>query len=246
MMSAASSKDLPHFVADRSGQAAGNPAGKAGPGAGAGAGAGAAVGAAVGAGAAPRALRMERVEAVLGTLFGAIFLALSAIVAIETVSRKVFNFSLQGADELGGYALAVGSTLAFSLALIGRAHIRVDVFHDFFPKRMQAWLNALAALSLSAFGLFIGWNAIQVLLDTMSYGSTAPTPWATPLIYPQAVWFVALGAFAAISSAYGVRAIRMLLRGDQQGLLKEFSPKSVKEEVREELDDLAKRQQEAS
>ena len=230
MMSAASSKDLPHFVADRSGQAAGNPAGKAG----------------AGAAAAPLAPRMGRVEAVLGTLFGAIFLALSAIVAIETVSRKVFNFSLQGADELGGYALAVGSTLAFSIALIGRAHIRVDVFHDFFPKRMQAWLNAFSIISLAAFGLFIGWNAIQVLLDTMSYGSTAPTPWATPLIYPQAVWFLALGAFAAISSVYGVRAIRMLLRGDQQGLLEEFSPKSVKEEVREELDDLAKRQQEAA
>jgi hypothetical protein len=38
--------------------------------------------------------------------------------------------SLQGADELGGYALAVGSTIAFSLALMGRNHIRVDVFHE--------------------------------------------------------------------------------------------------------------------
>lgn len=188
--------------------------------------------------------RMERVETVLGVLFGAIFLGLSVIVSIETVSRKVFNFSLQGADELGGYALAVGSTLAFSIALIGRAHIRVDVFQDFFPKRMQAWLNSLSVLSLAAFGLFIGWNAIQVLIDTLAYGSTAPTPWATPLIYPQSAWFVALGVFAAISTVYGVRAIRLLLCRDDAALLSEFSPKSVKEEVKEELDDLAKRQQE--
>lgn len=228
MMSAAPSKDLPRFAADRSGPAARPGHGK------------------TVTAAPPQGRRLACVETVLGTLFGLIFLALSVVVVVETVSRKVFNFSLQGADELGGYALAVGSTLAFSLALIGRAHIRVDVFHDFFPRRMQAWLNALSVLSLSAFGLFIGWNAIQVLIDTLTFGSTAPTPWATPLIYPQLVWFVALGAFAAISTVYGVRAIRLLLRGDEAGLLREFSPKSVKEEVKEELDDLAKRQQEAS
>ncbi|MGB6008330.1 TRAP transporter small permease subunit [Castellaniella sp.] len=227
MMSAAPSKNLPQFVAtDRNAHAQGPAAGAAPP--------------------QPRALRMERVEAALGTLFGIIFLALSVIVTIETISRKVFNFSLQGADELGGYALAVGSTLAFSLALIGRTHIRVDVFHDFFPKRMQSWLNALSILSLSAFGLFIGWTAIQVLIDTTTYGSTAPTPWATPLIYPQTAWLISLGAFAAISTVYGLRALRMLLCGDEARLLREFSPKSVKEEVKEELDDLAKRQQEAS
>ncbi|WP_237173304.1 TRAP transporter small permease subunit [Paracandidimonas lactea] len=223
-MSAAPSKNLPRFAAaNTEGAAVGHASSETGPKA--------------------RARGMQRVEAVLGVLFGVIFLALSAIVSVETICRKVFNFSLQGADELGGYALAVGSTLAFSIALIGRAHIRVDVFHERFPKRMQAWLNALSVISLSAFGLFIGWNAVQVLIDTLSYGSTAPTPWATPLIYPQSVWFIALGIFAAISTVYGLRAIGLLLRRDESSLLREFSPKSVKEEVKEELDDLAKRQQ---
>ena len=64
----------------------------------------------------------DRIESLLATVFGGIFLLLSAVVAVETVSRKVFNVSLQGADELGGYALAVGSTIAFSLALMGRNH----------------------------------------------------------------------------------------------------------------------------
>lgn len=185
----------------------------------------------------------EYVETILGTLFGAIFLALSVVVSIETISRKVFNFSLQGADELGGYALAVGSTIAFTMALMGRAHIRVDVFHDRFPLRIQAWLNALSIISLASFGLFIGWTAIQVLIDTMSYGSTAPTPWATPLIYPQLAWFAGLAIFAVVSSTYAARAIVLLLKKDEDLLLHEFSPKSAKEEVKEELEDLVKRQQ---
>mgnify|MGYP006194141717 CR=1 FL=1 len=60
----------------------------------------------------------DTLERWLGTLFGLIFVALSLVVAVETALRKLFNISLQGADELGGYALAVGATIAFSLALI--------------------------------------------------------------------------------------------------------------------------------
>ena len=92
----------------------------------------------------------DRIETLLATVFGGIFLLLSAVVVVETVSRKVFNVSLQGADELGGYALAVGSTIAFSLALMGRNHIRVDVFHEKFPRGLQAALNWLSIVSLAA------------------------------------------------------------------------------------------------
>ena len=79
----------------------------------------------------------DHIETVLATVFGGIFVLLACVVAVETISRKVFNVSLQGADELGGYALAVGSTIAFSLALMGRNHIRVDVFHERFPRAID-------------------------------------------------------------------------------------------------------------
>ena len=79
----------------------------------------------------------DSIERWLGTLFGLIFVALALVVTVETVVRKVFNVSLQGADELGGYSLAFGATVAFSLALMGRSHIRVDVFHDRLPARLQ-------------------------------------------------------------------------------------------------------------
>ena len=72
---------------------------------------------------------MERVVGILSAVFGWMFLALSVLVAAETLSRKLFNFSFQGADELGGYALAVGSSLAFTVALVERAHIRIDLLH---------------------------------------------------------------------------------------------------------------------
>jgi TRAP-type C4-dicarboxylate transport system permease small subunit len=183
----------------------------------------------------------ERIEGVLANVFGAIFLLLSVVVVVETVSRKVFNVSLQGADELGGYALAVGSTIAFSLALMGRNHIRVDVFHEKFPRVVQAGLNWLSIASLAALGVFIAWIALKVLGDTRSYGSTAQTPWATPLIWPQSVWYAGLVIFALVACGYALRATQLLVTGRIDTLNHDFHPKSAKEELKEELEDLAQR-----
>ena len=184
----------------------------------------------------------DRIEGVLATVFGLIFLGLAVVVTVETASRKLFNVSLQGADELGGYALAVGSTIAFSLALMGRNHIRVDVFHEKFSARAQAWLNWLSIVSLAALGLFIAWVAFKVLGDTLQYRSTAQTPWATPLIWPQSVWYAGLVIFALVALGYAVRASKLLFGGDFATINRDFHPKSAKEELKEELDDLAVRQ----
>jgi len=184
---------------------------------------------------------MKRVQRLLAWAFGAIFVALSAVVSVETLARKVFNYSIQGADELGGYALAAGSVIAFSLALIGRNHIRVDVFHERFPRRMQAWLNATSYVLLAVFAVLLAVVAFKVITDTLAYRSTAPTPWQTPLIWPQSVWYAGLVVFALLSVGYAVRATWLLLRGDIDSVNSDFPPKSAKEEVKEELDDFAQR-----
>lgn len=184
----------------------------------------------------------ERIEGLLGTLFGLIFLALAFVVTVETLARKLFNVSLQGADELGGYALAVGCTIAFSLALMGRNHIRVDVFHEMLPPRVQGWLNWISIVSMAAFGIFIAVVAFKVIADTLQYRSTAPTPWQTPLIWPQSVWYAGLVVFALVATGYALRATALLFGGDLETLNRDFHPKSTKEELKAELEDLSARQ----
>lgn len=184
----------------------------------------------------------DHIENVLAWVFGTIFLVLAAVVTVETISRKVFNISLQGADELGGYALAVGSTIAFSLALMGRNHIRVDVFHEMLPRALQAFMNWFSVVSLAVFGIFVTWVATKVVTDTLQYGSTAQTPWATPLIWPQGVWYAGLLIFALLATGYALRASWLLFSSQTEKLNHDFHPKSAKEELKEELDDLAQRQ----
>ena len=78
--------------------------------------------------------RHEEARSPRGDVFGLAFLVLAVAVTAETIMRKVFNQSLQGVDELGGYILALAGAMSFSVALVARAHIRIDIVHDHLPR----------------------------------------------------------------------------------------------------------------
>lgn len=181
------------------------------------------------------------VERWLGIVFGLMLLALSGVVTVETLVRKLFTVSLQGADELGGYTLAIGATIAFSMALMGRTHIRVDVFHDHLPRGLRSALNLLSIVSMAALATLLAVLAWFVIQDTRAYGSVAPTPWATPLVIPQTFWLVGLIVFGLLSLGYAGRALWLVASGRRDLMDREFGPRTTKEEVAVELEDLALR-----
>ncbi len=184
---------------------------------------------------------MNRFSHIVSWIFGLLLVALSLFIALETVSRKLFNHSFQGADELGGYVLAIGGALSFTVALIERGHIRIDLVHDKLPLRAQAALNWLSAISLAAMGLFLARYCWLVVRDTLEYGSTAPTAWATPMILPQGVWYGALLIFTVTSVWMAIVATRLFLSGDVKALNDEFKTKGSMDELAEELEDLKRR-----
>ena len=180
---------------------------------------------------------MKNLEKIAATLFGVVFLLLSFAVAVETTMRKVFNVSLQGVDELGGYCLAVGASLAFTLALVSRAHIRIDLIHDRLPQGPRVALNVLAMLTVTATALLLLAMACYSLRDSITLNSIAQTPWATPIKYPQMVWVASLGLFALVATGYGARVLWLAATGRVDALVHDYSPRGAKEELKEELDD---------
>ena len=90
----------------------------------------------------------------------------------------------------------MGSALAFTTALVDRAHIRIELFHLMLPLPVQMALNWLSIVTLAAFGGLLAWVCLTILEDSFAYNSTAPTPWATPLIYPQSLWYAGIVIFA--------------------------------------------------
>jgi TRAP-type C4-dicarboxylate transport system permease small subunit len=183
----------------------------------------------------------ERLANAIARLFGVAMMVLAVLVTIEALARKFVGLSLQGVDELGGYVLAVTSSLAFTLALIDRAHIRIDLVHNMLPGGLQRLLNWLSIAVLSAFAVLLAWTGWLALAETIEFRSTAPTPWATPLVWPQSGWLLGLVLFTLASLVALADATRLFLSGRGRELARRYGPKAVDEEMDEELSDLRKR-----
>jgi len=178
---------------------------------------------------------------VAGWLFGCLLVALSLFVAVETALRKLIGVSLQGADELGGYVLALGGALAFTVALLERAHVRIDFLYSRIPSYLRTAIDLVCALAFALLGLFLARYGWPVVADTLAYGSNAPTAWATPMIWPQSAWYASLLTFTFASVWLAVRAFSLLLRGRHAEFERSLKPRALDDELREELEDVARR-----
>ncbi len=174
-------------------------------------------------------------------IFGVTMLLLSFLVTAETLLRKLAGVSLGGVDELSGYAIAIGAPLAFTVALAERSHIRINLLYLRLGIRAKALLDVLSVVALGALALFLAYFTVMTVIDTQAYQSIAQTPWATPLIYPQALWLIATVAFTLPAVWLACRAIWMLPSGQWQAITRRFGPETVEEELQAELADLQRR-----
>ncbi len=174
-------------------------------------------------------------------VFGVTMLALAVLVTLETVLRKVFSISLGGVDELAGYSIALGAPLCFAVALLERSHIRINIVYIYMPARLKAWMDCLSVVSIGVMALFLFGFTIKTVLETQEYRSIAQTPWATPLIYPQAFWLVAMLIFLIPAVWLPIKACALLARGKTNELTAEFGPDTPEDELKAELEDLRRR-----
>ena len=196
-----------------------------------------------------RALQLAHRVSRYGAWFGGGLILLSAfIVGVEVVIRKFFSMSIGGADELSGFALAIGSAWAFGFALLERAHIRIDSLYVWLPKRVCAVLDVIGLL---VFVLFFGLLTLRgwgVFADTVELDARTMSPIATPLIYPQFVWVLGLSLLMVVAALLLVRSVMALVTGDIQTVQRIAGSKSASEELEEELrleEDLRRRDKDA-
>lgn len=161
-------------------------------------------------------------------------LFLSVLTCVEILGRKFFGFSLQGVDEVGSYTFAIVTGFGFSFALISAGHTRVDFLLSRFPVKARAALNAAAMVTLAAMVLLAAYRAGHVLADSRALLSTAPTPLATPLWWPQSVWFAAWALFAVTAVLAAAYACRLLAAGKWDEVNRRFGPQTLEEEIESE------------
>ena len=169
---------------------------------------------------------------------GALVLAAAVVIGVDVALRKFFAVSIGGADELAGYALALGTAWSLGAALVDRAHIRIDSLYGFFPRTARLALDfAGIALLLAFFGL-VGWHGLAVVQQSWTSSSRSQSALATPTVIPQALWLVGLALFFLIGLALLSHAVVLLARGEAAAAANTISTRSAAEEVEDELREL--------
>ena len=182
-----------------------------------------------------RALKAADRVSLWGVWFGGglIFLA-ALLVSVDVLARKLFTVSLGGADELSGYAFAIGTAWAFAFTLLRRSNVRVDALYQHLPPKLRAFLDILALLTLGVLAGYLTFYAFSVLQTSWHLKAQSNSSLKVFLWIPQGLWFAGLTLFVVTLSLLLVRAFVALLEGDWPAIHALLSARSIEEDALEE------------
>lgn len=165
---------------------------------------------------------------------GTLVLASAFLVALDVLLRKLLLVSLGGADELSGYAFAIGTAWALAFTLLRRANVRVDALYIRLPQVVCAMLDIVALLSLGAFLTLLTWQAWDVLGTSLAFEARATTPLQTPLWMPQSLWVAGLVLFLFTILPLLLRSLFALLGGDLAKVRSLAGARTIEEDAADE------------
>jgi TRAP-type mannitol/chloroaromatic compound transport system permease small subunit len=166
---------------------------------------------------------------------GGVLLFLAAFtVSVDVLARKLFTISLGGADELSGYAFAIGTAWAFSFALLRRANVRVDALYQHLPRELCAVLDIVALISLGVFVTFLAYYAYDVLATSWELSARSNSALKVPLWIPQALWVTGLALYLATIALLLARSLAALFSGDWAMVHALLGARSIREDADDE------------
>lgn len=173
---------------------------------------------------------------------GALVLLAAVLIGIDVILRKFFNASIGGADELAGYALAVGTAWSLAAALLDRAHIRIDSLYVLLPNRLRLALDFAGLAVFTAYFGLIAWHGSSMVMQSWASGSRSQSALQTPTVIPQAIWIFGLAVFVVIGALLFLHALILLGHGRVAEATGAISTRSAEEEIAAEIRDLEERQ----
>ena len=182
------------------------------------------------------ALRAAQRVAHAGALGGGLLiLAAALLVSVDVTLRKLANTTLGGADELSGYALAIGSTWSFAFVLLARGHVRIDALYQLLPRKLAAACDLIGIVALLAFASLIAWHGAGTLAQSWHLGARSNSSLAVPLAVPQALWWIGYLGFVICAILLLARALAAMWAGDLAAANRLIGARSIEEEAADEL-----------
>ena len=97
----------------------------------------------------PISKALEPLGRLIAVVSGYVLLGLAFAMSVEIVGRKLFAFSFQGIDDIGGYVLAIIAVAGAGCGVITKIYVRIDIFLVRLPKGLQRFLNMLAMIAMA-------------------------------------------------------------------------------------------------
>jgi TRAP-type mannitol/chloroaromatic compound transport system permease small subunit len=166
---------------------------------------------------------------------GLLILASAVSVSVDVLLRKFTTVTLGGADELSGYALAIGSTWAFAFVLLNRGNVRIDALYQHLPRGLAIACDLVALLALLAFASLVAWYGWAVMRYAWEIGSHSNSSLAVPLAIPLTLWWAGYGWFVACGMLLLARALTALAGGDLATVSRLIGARSVQDDAADEL-----------
>lgn len=167
---------------------------------------------------------------------GLLMLAAAVLVSVDVVLRKLANVTLGGADELSGYALAIGSTWSFAFVLLNRGNVRIDALYQYLPRVLAAICDLLAVTALLVFVSLVAWHGWGVVAQSWQIGARSNSALSVPLVVPQALWWIGYAGFVFCGVVLLLRSLLAFASADWPALSGLIGARGIKEEAAEELE----------
>lgn len=166
---------------------------------------------------------------------GVLILAAAVLVAVDVMIRKLANVTLGGADELSGYALAIGSTWSFAFVLLNRGNVRIDALYQHLPRALAGLCDVLAVAALLLFGSVVAWYGWGVVAQSWASNSHSNSSLAVPLAVPQLLWWLGWLWFVLCAVLLLLRAGARFVARDWVALNALVGARSIRDEAQDEL-----------
>jgi TRAP-type C4-dicarboxylate transport system permease small subunit len=142
----------------------------------------------------------DHVEELIG---GIAFVAMTAIVVVNVVSRYVFNDPIPGADELATLCFTWAVFVGAAAGVRQRLHIGIEFIVNWFPPRGRAALGLLVVLLMAVFAAILGVYGTKLMLTGYLK--------RTPVLQWEYTWI-----YLAIPVGAALMLVRLLPIGAEQ------------------------------
>ncbi|MEO7114868.1 MAG: TRAP transporter small permease subunit [Caldimonas sp.] len=177
---------------------------------------------------------VERLSRFAVWVGGALMIASVFLIGFDVVSRKFFQLSTNGSNELSGYAFAISTSWALAFTMLQRINVRVDVLYRLLPVRLTALLDWLAVVAMGVFVGYVTYYGVRVAETSWTRDAMANTTLGTPLWIPQGLWALGLVWMSIVLLLMLVRASIALVTGDIPLVKALCGQRTTEEEAREE------------